>query len=376
LEAGRKFAYGGSLGLGYTYDSNPNSLGGGAMAGADGAASEAESDLTTSGNFFLSLQMGSAQRMLLVDWRNSLTYHWQRSESPAEYNSRLNLAYTYRFFAPAMFSANVTLAYLNQPDYSQVNFREQGTGSSDDTYFTGDAKFDLAYRWHPQFTTRTSLALNSILYFDDPDGNSNWAVTVGNEARFHTDRFVWIGETRYQDTQYVEDSGKNSTILYLLLGLEWRLDPWLQTSLRLGEAIRSSEAGGDSASPYGEFALTYRPDLRNTFTLQTRYGYEETGFNQGGQESIAARVGLTYSRIFTSRTSVSLSGNYIRTTREGDAAGSTETVFDAGLSLNYRISKRITLTSQLSYTQSESSGGESAADFTRKRFTISANYEF
>jgi hypothetical protein len=380
--AGPAFRLGASLSVGYddnvyqTPKQTDGMNGSNGIIGINGTDQTAEADKVSS--FFTtvgisaSVRKAAHRRVLALDANASQNYYW--SEGTSDYNFDLGLIYLHRFLAPSQLTANVRVAYLSQPDYSQVNFtqqenREQQAGNNS---FLTNAKVDYSYRWSPQFITVTSLAGNSILYEGTLDDGNFVSLTAGNQFRLRAERFTWIAETRYEILHYLNVENQDSDTVFLLLGAEWTLGQWLLASARFGETIRFFEAGDDSASPYGELALVFRPDAQNSFSFNARYGFEAGNLAQS--ESTVLRAGLSYTRTISSRLNVTLSGNYVGTERSGGELSDNQTVLDGVLSLNFRASSKLSLGASVSATRSSSDSG--LQDYNQNRVTLSANYQF
>jgi hypothetical protein len=365
--AGPKFRLGTTLTFGYDDNIYQTSEGIDGLGGGDKASSFFTSLAVTA-----NIRKAAHRRLLLLDAITSADHYW--NEDSTNYNFDLSLIYLYRFLAPSQITTNLRVAYLNQPDYSQVNFiqqenREKEAGNS---YFTASGKVDLSYRWSPRFSTVTSLSGNSILYEGSLDEGSFVNFTAGNEFRFRTERFTWIAEGRYEILHYLNVEDQDSDTLFLLLGAEWKFGKWVLASARFGEAIRFFDLGGSSSSPFGEFAIVFRPDVQNAISLSARYGYEAG--NVGDGESTVFRMGLSYTRALTSRFSATLAGNYVQTEASGGDSANNQTILDGTFSLNFRASDRLSFGASISATRSESDSG--LQDFDRHRVALSANYQF
>lgn len=326
--------------------------------------------------------------------------------SQADPNYSLSLAATYQriFVGPYTLTANVALSYQNETDYGTVNTvrevraTEDGSRDEDDAgggYLSGSAKVDFSYRWSPQFSTVTSLAADARLYSDARSDDDAMHLTIGNQFRYLVDRYAWIAEIRYESISGGAEDGENTSLqgggqgssnsIYVLGGVEWHLGPWIQLSSRLGASFRKYDVGGDATSPFGEFALNFRPTVQDAFGLTAHYGLETSP--AGGGDSKTFRIGLFYTRVFTPRLSGTLTAAYVQSdetaeSREGGFAlegeGGGERVIDITAGLNYRFSNRLSLSASLTCTRGTSSGqtGSLGNDPDRNRFVLGAVYEF
>jgi hypothetical protein len=368
--AGPTFRLTASLTLGY--DDNVYQTSEGVTGLTAGNENEKVSSFLTSVGVNASVRTAAHRRLLALDANVSQNYYWD--QKALDYNFDLSLVYLHRFLSPSQLTTNLRIAYLSQPDYSQVNFSQQQNQEGEDgnNSFVANAKVDYSYRWSPRFSTVTSISGTSILYEGSLDESSFVSLTAGNEFRFRSERFTWIAEARYEILHYLNVDDQDSDTLFLLLGGEWRLGKWVIASARLGEAIRFFDTGDNSSSPYGEFAIVFRPNSQNTFSLNSRYGFEAGNLVE--TDSTVFRAGISYTRTLSSRLSATLSGNYVSTERSGGDFGENQTVLDGTFSLNFRASNRLSLGASLSATRGSSGSG--TQDFDGNRVALTANYQF
>lgn len=346
------------------WDSNVN------RATKNDIGGEIESAYSTLGAY-ASVQSAKRMQLLLLETTIGADHYWTPKET--NYNLDLGLTYQRIFVAPSTLTANLRLAYLSQPDYSQVNISNPSVNEveGDSSYFIFDTKVDYSYRWTPQLSTRTTFAANSILYQGSRETDNFLSLTLGNEFRFRSGRFTWIGEVRYEALDYLNQRDRNSRTLALLAGAEWRLGKWISASTRFGESFRSFKQGDDAVNPQAEFAILFRPDAQNSFNLNARFGMEAN--SDFGDDSQIIRFGFGYRRVFTSRLNGSIGVGYVRTDTQGESGESSE-ILDGNLSLTYQLTRRISLSTGISATRSTSSTG--LTDYDQCRATFSGNFEF
>lgn len=306
-----------------------------------------------------------------LDGRAGTEYYWDRDTSPLEFNGSLGSTYVRRLGSKTQFSGNLVLAYLSQPDYSQVNV--VATPGSSGNYFTGNLKLDLSYRWKPRFSTVTSITGNSILYEERTTSNY-WQAGVGNEFRWlQSPRITWVAETRYTVDQYLEGAQQAFSTAFLLLGADWTLSRRIRSTIRLGETVRTFDSGSSRSSPYGELGLAYQPTRRDQVSLTARYGFEQT--SSANEENVVTRCSASYTRTFSPRLLGSLAGNYVH--NQTTSVGGTEAtgdVIDGSLLFQYTFTRRFSINARYSYTLSTSSSGFN--DFDRSRIFLTGEYEF
>jgi hypothetical protein len=364
-----------TISLGAGYDDNIRS-------GSNGAANEKVASAFTNLRLDASYHTAALAQVFTFNAGAGVDVFW--SDADPDYQGSLAMTYQRSFVGPYSVSANVALSYQSQPNYGAVNFARttarQGEEEGDGGNLTASAKVDFSYHWSPQISTVTSIAADTRLYGSDSEGDETH-LTLGNELRYRVDRYTWIGEVRYETISAGSGGQENSGSLYLLGGVEWHLGPWIRLSARGGESIRSYENGGSKASPHGEFSINFAPDIQNTFSLTSRYGLETSPDAQG--DSTTFRVGLSYTRVFTTRLNGVISASYV-TSKENSASRAEDTttrdgvdderIIDVTASLNYQLSSRISLSGSITCTRGSSPGG--TADPDRNRVMVNASYAF
>lgn len=320
----------------------------------------------------MDVQWANAREVFTFDLNAGAEYYWNRDKDPLEFNGNLSTTYIRKFGPRAQFTGNLYLAYLSQPDYSQVNLVDApGSGGS---YFVGNLKLDLSYKWAARFSTVTSLSGNTIQYQGNRSGSSYWEAALGNEFRYiQSRRTTWVAELRYSQLQYLEAATGAVDTLFLLLGSDWQMSRRFRTTLRLGEALRTFETGGKASSPYAEIGAVYQPTRRDQFSLNGRYGFEQT--SNASDETVAARISAAYTRTFTPRFLGSLNANYVKSSTEFAGGISSESeIFDGSLLFQYTFSRKFSMNARYSYTFSKSSNGLN--NYDRNRIFLTGQYEF
>lgn len=316
-------------------------------------------------------QWTTGRSAFTLDGRVGAEYYWNRDVDPMQYNGSLAATYTRRLGPKTQFTGNLSLSYQSQPDYSQVNLVD--TPGSSGSYFAGNMKFDLSYRWAPRFSTVTSLTGNSILYEGTRTASNYYELGLGNEFRWmQSAKTTWVGELRYSELQYLEGTLGATDTAFLLLGADLSLTRRIRATIRLGESIRSYETGGSASTPYGEVSLVYQPTRRDQIVASFRYGFEQTA--SPTDESVVGRVSAGYTRTFSPRMVGSMNVNYVSTSTTSVGSDVTNDVFDGSLVLNYMFTRRFSANARYSYTLSTTSTGTN--DYDRSRFFLTGEYEF
>jgi len=365
-----KFRYGGSVGVGY--DDNPNQVSDVGVAGRMATPRNGSGFVWVNGHW--DAQWIKPRNVFSINVEGGFNAYWDRAGDSTDFNARLGSLYVNKIDPRTQFTANVSLAYLAQPDYA--NFYASQTQVGGD-YFTGSTKFDLSHRWTPHFSTATSVSVNLLQFMDSTQNalsNNFWDFIFGNEFRFNVSpRHTWVLEGRYSLQEYIDNTALNSQTALFLAGLDWQWTRRLSANFRAGAALRTFNNGGDNSSPYAEASLNYLASRHSSIVINGRYGYEQT--NSTGDENLSYRLGILYQRAFTARIAGNLGFNFIHADfipRAG--AGSTSDVYDLNVGLQYRVDRHLSLGTRYSYTLQNTSSANQ--DFDRSRILFSGQYEY
>ena len=371
-----------SLSLGVGYDDNPQTQ---TQSSAD---SETGGSLFTSLNYAASFQKAHHREIFIWDGHAGGTLYSQNDPS---YDVSLGFSYQRRFVLPFTLSANLGLTYSNQNQYGEQGYVRRRENESESAGSSGslNAHANLVFgaRWSPQFHTSTTIAADTALYGGTRDQNNGLNLSFGQAFNYRVDRYAFIADVRYQTSTYqnsdqnpgVRGGNSDSDTVYLLAGVEWRLGP-LFVSTRFGESLRSYSGGGSSADPYGELAISFSPNVQNSFSLSARYGLETNAAGEG--DSTTFRVGLSYNRVFTSRLNGSLSLNYtdsggtIADSTTGSGSFGGERIFDATLAFNYKLTSRLSLSASGTCTRGSGGASNGLSDPDRNSVQLNAVYQF
>ncbi len=362
-----KFRYGVSVGIGY--DDNPNQSTSNATTAV--ATPRSRSGFTWV-NGHWDAQWLKPRTAFTVNVEAGGDFYWDRPGNSSDFNARLGMMYVHKVDPRTQVSANASLAFLSQPDYSNIY---SPTNQSAGDYFTGSTKFDLSHRWTPHFSTITSASVNLLKYVNEGAAtlsNSYWSFIFGNEFRFQSSpRYTWVAEGRYGLDEYVSNTALNAQTAYLLGGLDWIASRRVTATFRSGASIRSYDAGGSSTAPYAEASVNYRAGRHSTLSVNGRYGFEQA--TNAGDENLSYRFGLLYQRAFTSRFSGNAGVNFIHTDYEARSGTSSRSdVYDLNAGLQYRLNRHFTLGLRYNYTLQNSTSGSGSYD--RNRVLFSAQY--
>ncbi len=322
-------------------------------------------------------QWAKGRRAFTMDARAGVDYYWSRSTDPLEYQGSMSLLYIRRFSPRLQVSTAVTASYQTQPDFSRLNAAADAQVSGASTL--ASSKTDLTYRWNRHLSTVTSLSAdlrqqeNGASNGTGGAGSSYTSYGLGQEFRYlWSPKLTYVAELRYSLVDYL-DSDSGSKTVSLLAGADWDVTRRLRATTRLGESIRSFDpVGTKSASPYGEFTLSYQPSRKDTYTASSRYGFEESSIP--GAEQLVFRTSLSYQRLFNPKFVGSASLNRISYENKSPLGTSSQAVLDASLGLKYIFSRKFNMGASYNYTDSKTDSG--FTDYYKSRLFLTGAYEF
>jgi opacity protein-like surface antigen len=328
----------------------------------------------TRANLGFDMQIATRRSLFTFDIRGGADWYWDRPGKDVDYNGSMALIYLYRLTPRLQFDANIGASYLTQPDLTQVN---TPTRQSSGAYLNLTSKFDLSYRFNPRLSAVGSVSYNTLRYAETTAQAGNYGETIfGIEGRYlFSPRLTLLSELRYSMTAYETSNLLDSHTFFLLLGGEITLSRRFTGTLRLGEAIRSFDTGGNSASaPYGEATLNYQVSRATVVQWNGRYGFEEPP--SPTSELTVFRTGLSLVHSFSPRLRGTASSNYVRRSTKDKAANvtTTDNTVDFSLGAEYTLTKQWTLNANYNYTTAF--GSVSLSDYYRNRLFLGAEYEF
>jgi hypothetical protein len=208
--------------------------------------------------------------------------------------------------------------------------------------------------------------------------NNSYTTLLGTEARYlWNSHFTGVLEGRIGKTLYPQSELRNSTSTYLLLGADFALSRRLSSTIRVGEALRSFDNGGNtSSSPYGEITASYRFSSKGSMSWSTRFGFEEP--QDASSEVIVFRTSLSAVQAFTSRLRGSASIGYIHRITDipqnvlvPEITGDTYTL---DLGLDYALTKKFSVNASYSFVNDLSSLEQTG--YYRNQLFLGAQYTY
>jgi hypothetical protein len=332
---------------------------------------EREASVTTSLDVNYTVQWAKARTAFTMDARAGVDYYWSRSTDPLEYEASLALLYIRRMSPRLQVSTSLSASHQSQPDFTRLNAVNTGGGGG--AYTIAGSKTDLSYRWNRRFSTVTSLSADIRLQGGSGVGGDYTSFGVGQEFRYKASpKLTYSGEVRYSKVLYLEGDNSNDTVT-LLVGADWDVTRHTRATVRVGESIRSFQPSGEqSASPFGEFSLSYQPSRKDTFAGSSRYGFEES--SQPGAEQLVFRTSLSYQRLFSPKIIGTASINRVSYTTKSAGAEVGQEVLDGSIGLRYIYTRKMKFGANYSYTNSKTDAGLS--DYYRNRIFFTGEYEF
>lgn len=330
--------------------------------------------LITKASFGFNMHLATRRSLLTFTASGGTSYYWDKDKDPFENNANIGANYLYRVTPRLQFTAALNTAYITQPDLSRANTPDRPTMGP---YYNTLTRADLAYRFTPRFSLTGSLSYDTLRYVDSAEAGGDYdSATAGMEARYlWSPRYTFLTEFRHTMTAYAQNSVRDSTTDFLLIGTEFTINRRLTGSLRLGESIRSFDTGGSAASPHVESALSYRTTARSQLQWTNRFGFEEPG--AADQEKLVLRSGITYAYSFTPRLRGTVSVNLLHDTtssRSGGSEDASQNTFDSNFGLDYTVSQDFSL--NLNYSFTDVVSNQQNASYYRNRLFFGGDYHF
>jgi hypothetical protein len=270
-------------------------------------------------------------------------------------------------------TAQVSGAYLTQPDFTRINTPQAiGLGS----YLTVNSKLDLSYRWSPRVTSVFSFTDNALLFEKEAQKTADYNETVfRNRIALFVESPVDVSRRNALFFNNLRSESEPRFEHRLCPSrAEFRLSQRASGSLRLGDAARTfKDSGKTVTTPYAEMNLAYRLATASVLNVNARFGFEEPFSPE--QERVVWRTGLSFVQVFTPRLNAVANINYLHeiTTSPGVEDFTSDT-FDGTVRLEYTINRRFSLNAAYTYTQRVTNIG--TIDYYRNRISLGGQYNF
>src|SRR6266516_5409649 len=289
-------------------------------------------------------------------------------------DGNVTLSLTHNFSTRLSFRADLYGEYLTEPNF-QSNVGPENVRSP---HFVTNDIFTVTYHWLPRLTTVTSYTVRRIQYTASSIGASQNRVqtTIGEQLQFSlTRRTNLVGEYRFEIINY-DTAPLDSTIHFLLAGIDHHLTEHLFFRMRGGESFRSLESDGDTANPYFEGGLDY-VSSNHSLEWTTTYGFEQpTAGGVSTRKTLRTGLNLTYG--LTSRVHSTAGVNYHHDENEGGSSGTSsvgsQDSLELSLGLRYTINKRFAF--HVDYTHSAISSQGSTPGYSRNRYSAGLTFTY
>jgi hypothetical protein len=334
-----------------------------------------ESSIVARTNVGLEVQFSSRRTVFILDTRIGAEYTAARDRDPTQYFGSLGARFVHKLAPRLQWNASVDANLGNQPDLSRANTPTTVTTGS---YLDLIARTGLEYRWTPRLTTAANVSYRSLTFSDATEQSGDYQSTgYSAEGRYlWSPRLTALGELRYSTTSYANDFARDSGTTFLLAGADWKVSNRLQAAFRAGVAMRDTDTGGTSLSPYLELNAGYRLARASQIQYNVQYGFDEPG--DSNSEVVTLRNGLSYIQYFTPRLRAVASSNILysttTTTNSTTDDSVTQLAFDANLGLEYNLNRRWTFTGTYSFTTVFSDN--EFAEYYRNRLFLGLQYAF
>jgi hypothetical protein len=321
------------------------------------------------------------QPQLDIDAGGDLTYYTGlRRGKTSDLNIFLDSSGSFNLAQLLTIGGNVYVAYRTEPDFSSnVGVENQRTN-----YLSTSDNLSVSYHWSPRVDFVTGDDIQIVQYDKSSLKSQNrFLNTSSEEVRFNfRPDMTLIGDYRYQIVDY-DDSARDSTTHYGLVGVEKSLGPQLKMDVRGGFTFRSYTQDGDSIDPHIESSVIYEGAHHAVIDWNSSYGIEESNLSLAATRK-TFRTGVNLHYGFSSRISGSIDGYYHHDEEQffspsttgtgGSGAGSfSEDAYDVSGSLRYAVKAYLTI--NLTYQHTElTSSAQSGRDYSRNR--VSAGIKF
>ena len=336
-------------------------------------APEREASLVERANVGAQVQFASRRTLFTMDLRLGVENTDAKPRDQPEFTGSLGASFVHKLTPRLQWTAGVDATLSSQPDLSRINTPTNVTGG---TYLDAIARTGLSYRWTPRITTSGSLTYHSLSYSQVADQSSDYGdVTLSLEGRYlYTPRLTLLGELRRSQISYANSAARDSSTNFILFGGDTTLSRRTTFTIRTGAAIRESDSGDQTISPYLEMNVGYRLNRGSVLGWNTRYGFEEPG--DSTSKVLTLRTGLNYRQFFTPRLRATAGANILYSTTSNliTEDASTQITFDSSLGFEYNINRHWTFTGTYSFTTNFSD--DEFSEYYRNRLFLGLEYQF
>ncbi len=326
----------------------------------------------------VSYEFGGPRLKLRSSLGAGLTYYYNRTDEPVDWNGVFSLGATYQATPRLTLSLDTTTSYLSQPDVSILGTSSEQNGD----YFYSNTALSAAYQWTEKFSTVLGYQFGVIYYVEDAlnDNQGRIEQTISLSGRYLIlPKTTGIVEYRVNPVTYFE-ADMDSLGHFFLVGIDQIFNPRLTWSGRVGAELRSVNNPVDGQStylgPYMESNLMYQFGKSSSLAWLMRYGTEASGVYNVSQRQ-TFRTGLTLTHGFTRRLSGNLSGYWLINyyDQQNVISSYTENVINFSASLNFAVNRFMSLSSGYQYTIDVAPDAPDR-EYNRSVAYIGANFSF
>ena len=341
------------------------------------------------GSFFsdatvgLTYSFGTERTRASLSTSASVTYYDSPGRNGFSFNPdlNLNLGLSHAVSERLNLNASAVVRYGSEPDFSTDLGQNRRVGN----YFETEDSISASYEWLERFSTVTRFSFARIQYGEEmlsmlqdnfSQRQSRFEYGFGQQFRFLFLPFTTITADYDFSTVSYDLPNRDSTTHFLLAGIDQTLGPHLQATLHAGAQFRHSELNqSDTINPSFDGSLNWIVGEKTSVNFTMRYLTEEPDLI-GATSQTTFRTGLGATYALTERISSNLGLFYVHDTPNSRTdlpvmlqPSSSEDSVDIGLSLQYAVTPRLSLTAgfhftdvlsdvqQRSYLRSSYSGG-------------------
>lgn len=324
----------------------------------------------------------SPRTLFTFDATFGALYYFSRPGDSTDLSGSVGLTYVHRLTPRLTVTAQVDAVSQSQPDFSRINGpSRQSTGGN---VISASSKLDLAYQVSRRTTAVASYSFNTTIQPGTSTGGSDgsqgtfYQNTISAQFRYMvTPRTTLVVELREGRTTYPEAVGQDSTGSFLLMGADVNLTSRLRATGRVGEELRSYDAGQTASSPYFESTVALILIHGSTLQWNNRFGFEEG--STIGQRRLSFRTNLSLLQAINAHltANIGIAYNHINISSLQNNPGTQQIVeqqLQANIGLRYVLTRTFSLNLDYSLTDLVSTAPNSG--YRRSQVFFGATYTF
>jgi hypothetical protein len=352
--------------------------------------SDGQGSAFTTATVNLNYSFGTERTRANLSTNANFSYYDEPARSGFDYTIpflSLNLGVSHGVSERMSLNGTISAHYGNEPDFSKVEGQNRRVGN----YFTMSDSISMSYAMLERVSTVTSYSFAMTQYGKDEMASlaqdtlslleNHVEHTVSQTVQFAFLPFTSLTANYSLQLVNYEVPRRDSTTHSVLLGISQTFGPHLSGVLHAGPEFRHSEqTQSDSINPRVDGALNYVVSEKTSLNWTIQYSTEEPEVI-GSASQTSFRTGLGATHALTPRITSSLSVNYVRDENNATdlavllgASSFPEDSVDFGLSLQYAVTDRLSITAGLHYTQVLSD--VSQRSYSRSSYNAGLSYSF